>query len=277
MWRRCAGGLLKCEVLSTLACARSRVHARWKGGLQVGLWNRVTLIFQAKANKALDAAEDPRETLDYSYEKQLDMLRNVKRGIVEVTAAKRRLELQANELRTHLANFDSQARYALESNREDLARAVLERKQLAATQLAGFEAQIAQLAGDQERLTHAESRLAAKIEAFRTRKEVVKAQYTAAQAQVRIGEAVTGLSEEMADVGYAIQRAEDKTAQLQSRGDAISELIDSGVLEDALDKSTPLDRELAALSSQQQIESDLERLRHELAPVVPPMQLGAGQ
>jgi phage shock protein A len=248
-----------------------------KGIIAMSLWNRMAAIFQAKANRVLNAAEDPRETLDYGYERQLDLLRNVKRGIVEVTAAKRRLEIQANTLRGNLARMDEQARQALEAGREDLARAVLERKQTGAAQLSGFDAQIAQLDADQQRLSGAESRLAAKIDAFRTRKEVIKAQYTAAQAQVRISEAVTGISEEMADVGYAIQRAEDKTAQLQSRGAAITELIDKGVLDDALDRSTPLDRQLAALSSQQQIEGDLDRLRVEIAAATAPKQLGSGQ
>lgn len=243
----------------------------------MGLWKRLTTIFKAKANKALDAAEDPRETLDYSYERQLDLLRDVKRGIVEVTAAKRRLELQASGLRADLDKFDGQARQALGAGREDLARAALEHKQLAVTQLSGFDAQIAQLDGEQQRLSEAETRLAAKIDAFRTRKEMIKAEYTAAKAQVRIGEAVTGLSEEMADVGYAIQRAEDKTAQLQSRGDAISELIDKGVLTDALDTGTALDRELEQLGNKAQVEADLSRLRAELAAPPAPKQLEAGQ
>lgn len=243
----------------------------------MSLWNRLTTIFKTKASKALDAAEDPRETLDYSYERQLDLLRDVKRGIVEVTAAKKRLQYQANGLRTDLDKLDGQARQALQSGREDLARMALERKQLAVTQLTGFDTQIAQLDNEQKRLSEAEGRLGAKIEAFRTQKEVIKAQYTAAKAQVRIGEAVTGLSEEMADVGYAIQRAQDKTAQLQSRGDAISELMDQGVLTDALETGTPLDRELAKVGSDYQVEAELGRLRGELGMAPPPKQLEAGR
>lgn len=243
----------------------------------MGLWKRLTTIFRAKANKTLDKLEDPRETLDYSYERQLELLRNVKRGIVEVTAAKRRLALQATQLRGNLDKLDSQARQALASGREDLARAALERKQLAAGQLAGFDSQITNLQAEQDKLGQAESRLAAKVEAFRTRKEVIKAQYTAAQAQVRIGEAVTGIGEEMADVGYAIRRAEDKTAQLQSRGEAITELIDTGVLQDALEQGTSLDRELAQLGTQSEVDAELERLRKELPAGVPPKQLEAPQ
>ena len=42
------------------------------------------------------------------------------------------------------------------------------------------------------------------MEAFRTRKETIKAAYTAAEAQTRVREAVTGISEEMGDLGLAI-------------------------------------------------------------------------
>ena len=149
----------------------------------MSIMRRITLLFRAKANSALDAAEDPRQTLDYSYERQLDLLRDVRRGIVEVTASKRRLQLQARELGANAAKLDTQARQALEMGRDDLARAAMERKQVALAQLSDFDAQVAQLESEQERLTTSEARLAAKIEAFRTRKEVVKAQYSAAQAQ----------------------------------------------------------------------------------------------
>ncbi|MFN0093173.1 MAG: PspA/IM30 family protein [Dehalococcoidia bacterium] len=234
------------------------------------LLRRIKAVFEAKAHKAVDALEDPREMLDLSYEKQVEMLRDVKRGVVEVTAARRRLELQAEEVRAKLAKFDGQARQALVAGREDLARLALERKQLAQGQLDGFETQVAQLKGEQDRLIQAEARLAAKVEAFRTKKEVVKAQYTAAKATVRIGEAVTGLSEEMADVGMSIQRAEDKTAQLRSRGDAIGELIESGVLDDPLSTSDPLDRELDRLGAAGTIELELAALKAQLAPAPEP-------
>jgi phage shock protein A len=225
---------------------------------------RLSAIFQAKANRALDHLEDPREMLDLSYEKQVDMLRDVKRGIVEVTAARRRLELQAEELRNQLPKFDAQALQAMKAGREDLARVAIERKAATQAQVDGFETQVANLRAEQDQLIAAEQRLQAKVDAFRTKKEVMKAQYTAAKASVRIGEAVTGLSEEMADMGYAIQRAEDKTAQLKSRGAAIHELLESGVLEDSLDGSTAIDRELDALGRAATVDSELERLRAQL-------------
>ncbi len=235
---------------------------------------RLKVIFEAKANKAVNALEDPREMLDLSYDKQVQMLRDVKRGVVEVTAARRRLELQADEIRGQAQKFDGQARQAVVSGRDDLARLALERKQAALGQLSGFDTQVAQLKGEQDRLIQAEARLAAKVEAFRTRKEVIKAQYTAARATVRIGEAVSGLSEEMSDVGLAVQRAEDKTAALRSRGDAINELIASGVLDDALEPGgSALDRELDALGTSYAVEDELARIRAQVAAPAPTLLL----
>lgn len=241
------------------------------------MFKRLKTIFEAKANKALDAAEDPREMLDLSYDKQVEMLRDVKRGIVEVTAAKRRLALQADELRAQLGKFDNQARQALAGGREDLARMALERKQDVQAQVDGFDAQVAQLQGEQDRLLQAERRLAAKVEAFRTKKEVMKAQYSAAKATVRISESVTGLSEEMSDVGIAVQRAEDKTAALRARGDAIHELIETGALEDQLGGGSTLDRELDQMGRDYSVEVELEQLRRELGPGPQPPQLEAGR
>jgi phage shock protein A len=243
----------------------------------MGIISRISTILKAKANSALDKAEDPRETLDYSYEKQLEMLRNVKKGIVEVVTAKKRIELQAATLKNTVDKLDGQARQAIAAGREDLARMALERKQLSLTQLQGLQTQIGDLEAEQQKLTTAEQRLSAKIESFRTRKEVVKAQYAAAEAQVKIGESLTGLSEEMADVGMAIDRAEDKTAKLRARSTAIDDLIESGTLDDfSGGKGDVLDRELAKASATSGIELELAQMKAQLASGDAPKQLPGG-
>jgi phage shock protein A len=244
----------------------------------MGIFSRMSTIFKAKVSKALDRAEDPRETLDYSYEKQLEMLQKVKRGIVEVTTAKKRLELQLAQQKDNIARMDSQARQALAANREDLARTVLTRKAAAMEQLQSLETQIANLDNEQAKLVDAESRLSAKIEAFRTRKEVIKATYSAAEAQVRIGEAISGISEELTDVGMAIDRAENKTAQLQARASAIDELMATGVLADATltTSASEVDRELARLSAASTVDAELARMKAELGQAPAPKQLESG-
>ena len=205
----------------------------------MSLMKRISLIFRSKANKALDKAEDPRETLDYSYQRQIEMLSKVRRGVADVATSRKRVELQVNQLEQQSQKLHDQAQKALSMGREDLAREALTRKSGLTGQISDLKAQQAQLQGEEEKLTLAQQRLQAKVEAFRTKKETIKATYTAAEAQTRINEAFSGISEEMGDVGMAVQRAEDKTAQMQARAGAIDELIASGALDDACDALAP--------------------------------------
>ena len=200
-----------------------------------GLMSRTMMIIKAKFSALLNRAENPSETLDYSYEKQLESLQNVKRGIADVTTAKKRLELQYTGMQQQVEKLDGQARQALEAGREDLAREALTRKAAVQSQLDGIMQQ-----------------------------EVIKAQYSAAEAQVRIGEAATGIGREMEDTGLAIQRAKDKTDQMQARAAALDELVSSGQLEDLTSDQTQLDRELSQLSSQSQVDQELAKLKAEV-------------
>ena len=228
----------------------------------MGMLSRMSTIVKSKMNRILDQAEDPRETLDYSYEKQLEMLRNVKKGVVEMVTAKRRLELQAKKAQENVAKLDTQARQALTMGREDLARVALERKQATIAELEGLDQQIAGLELEQQKLTNAEQRLQAKVQAFRTKKEVIKAQYSAAQAQVRIGSALSGVSEEMGDISLAVERAETKTETLKAKAGAIDELVAVGVLDDvAGGGKDDLDRQLEQMSASAGVESELAALK----------------
>jgi phage shock protein A len=222
-------------------------------------------VIRAKFSRLLTRAEDPGEQLDYSYEQQLQLLQDVKRGVADVVTAKKRLQLQTSKLEADLVKLEEQARQALASGREDLARQALERKSAAQQQLRSLDEQVAQLEVQQESLIANERQLTARIESFRSQKEVIKAQYSAAEAQVRIGEAATGIGEEMADVGFAIQRAKDRTEQMQARASAVEELTASGALEDFTGTGgDAIDRELAAISQSGQVDDDLARLRAEL-------------
>jgi phage shock protein A len=240
-----------------------------------GLMSRASTVVKARLSKLLDRAEDPSVTLDYSYEKQRELLQDVKRGVADVVTAKKRLQLQATQLEQSVVKLEEQARQALGAGREDLARAALERKSAVQSQLRGLDEQIAGLEQQQERLVQSEKQLQAKIEAFRSQKEVIKAQYSAAEAQVRIGEAATGIGEQMADTGLAIQRAKDKTEEMQARASAIEELTAAGTLEDFTDDRTQLDRELEALTSSSQVDAELARLKGELGSGEPQKELDA--
>ena len=229
----------------------------------MSLMKRISLIFRSKANKALDRAEDPRETLDYSYQRQLELLAKVRRGVADVATSRKRVELQVNQLQAQATKLQGQAEKAISVGREDLAREALTRKSGLASQISDLQAQHAQLQGEEEKLTLAQQRLQAKVEAFRTRKETIKATYTAAEAQTKINEAMSGIGEEMGDVGLAVQRAEDKTAQMQARAGAIDELLASGALEDVSNPGggDDISRELDSMSSSADVEAELAKLK----------------
>src|SRR6266568_2415465 len=231
----------------------------------MSVMKRVSLIFKAKANKTLDRMEDPRETLDYSYQRQLEMLTQVRRGVADVATSRKRVELQMNSLRQQQAKLEGQAKQALGSGREDLAREALGRRAAVQGQLSDLETQYHSLQADEEKLTMASQRLQAKVESFRTQKETIKATYTAAEAQSRIGEAVSGISEEMGDVGMAVQRAQDKTAQMQARAGAIDELLASGAVDDVTAQpNDDIQRELDQMGGGHDVDRELARLKGEL-------------
>src|SRR6201996_3486207 len=238
-----------------------------EGGAVAGMSGRMSTVVKAKISKLLDKAEDPSETLEYSYQKQMELLQNVKKGIADVVTSKKRLQLQEQKLQQQVVKLDTQARQALAGGNEELARTALERKNVAQTELQSLDQQVSELEAQQEQLTASEQKLRTKIEQFRSKKEVIKAQYSAAEAQVKIGEAATGVGEEMADVGLAMQRALDKTENMRSRASAMQELEAAGTFED-LTSLTPgeddIDRQLRELSSGSQVDDDLSKLKAEL-------------
>ena len=232
-----------------------------------GIGGRFSTVIKAKISKLLDRAEDPGETLDYSYNKQLELLQNVKKGIAEVVTSKKRLQMQQDRLQQSVVKLDTQARQAVSSGHEDLARTALERKNVAQSELQGLDTQVSELEQQQQKLTDSEQKLRAKIEAFRTKKEVVKAQYSAAEAQVQISEAATGVGEQMADVGLAMQRAMDKTEQMRARASAVEELEAAGTFEDVTalgPGEDDIDRQLKELTSDSQVDSELAKMKAEL-------------
>ena len=230
----------------------------------MGAWQRFKMIFQAKTNKALDKMEDPRETLDLSYDKQLENLTKVRRAVADVATARKRIELQANELKKQGDKLQSQAKAALEQGNEDLARVALERRSVVASQLADLQAQHDQVADQEQKLIATSQRLQAEVEAFRTRKETIKATYTAAEAQTHIGEAVSGISDSMSDAGAAMQRAQDKIAQMQARSGAIDELLASGALTDLSHPVDDIQAQLDKVSTTNEVDNELARMKAEI-------------
>ena len=231
----------------------------------MGVLSRFTTYIRSVFSSFLDRAEDPGMTLDYSYQKQLEQLQNLRRSIADVVTNEKRLELQEAQINQQMEKLDGQARQALTAGREDLARLALERKQGLQSQLGTFDQQIQQLKGQQQKFVEMEQRLSTRVESFRTQKEMVKAQYGAAQAQVKIQEAATGISEEMTDVNLAVQRAQDKVLQMQARANAMDELTQSGTLQEiGPGAQDSLDRQLAAISDKSAVDDQLSALKAQM-------------
>ena len=226
---------------------------------------RLQAIFGAKVNKALDGIEDPRASLDYSLTRLQASLRQISDSLVEVSTARRTLEAQRGQAQKAVDQTEEQARQAMRLGREDLATRALERKSLAQDRLNRLNASISSLESQVESLKTSQANLRQKIELFQARKEELKALYDSSRAQLRVKEAATGMSKDMADAGHAIERAETRIQAMQSRVEAIDDLIAAGSLEDALaPEGDDIDRELASLSRAASIEKELERLKAEV-------------
>src|SRR5436305_4996851 len=234
----------------------------------MGFFSRLATFFHIKANAALDKAEDPGQVMDYSYSKQDEQLQQLRRSIADVVTNEKRLEMQQAQLIEKTNRLDQQALQALQANREDLARMALQRKETLFVQINSYEQQLAQLKAQEERLISMERTISARVEAFRTQKEMVKAQYNAAQAQVKINETVTGISEEMTEMNLAMQRAQDKVLSMQARANAMDTLIEEGTLGDqgllGPGSNDPLEHELRQISAQQNVESQLQAMKQQM-------------
>ena len=214
-------------------------------------------------NTLLDKYEDPKEALDYSYQNQIETMNKLRRSIAEVVTAKTRLQMQKTKLVENIRTLDEESRRAIEQDREDLAKLALERKNANMLQLQNLDKQIIDIQTQQDKLEQTEKRLSAKVEEFRSKKEVIKAEYTAADAQVRIKENLTGISEEMADVGVAMNKAEDKTEQMKAKAKALDEMIDSGVLTDYTSDKDDVEAELEKMTVKSSVDQELAKLKAE--------------
>jgi phage shock protein A len=242
----------------------------------MSLFQRAHDIVAAKANKALDAAENPNEMLDYSYEQMLDHITKVRRALVDITASKKQLELQEQQLQHSIDHLNDQAKAALAQGREDLAREALSRKATAQQQIDEMEPQHQQLNDEEQKMEQTLSTLQQRVNDFRSKKEVMKAQYTAASAMTSVNEEAAGISKSFSDSGAALQRAQDKIANMQARASATDELLQSGVLEDVGGDTDDIQKELDQASASANVDAELAALKAQIASAPAAPQLPAG-
>jgi phage shock protein A len=219
------------------------------------LFQRAHNIVQAKANKALDAVEKPDELLDLSYEDMLDQITRVRRGLVDIAGARRQTELQGQQLQHSVDHLQDQAKTALAQGNEELAREALSRRAAAQGQLDDLSAQHEQLAEQEQKLEHTLEVMQKRVSNFRSQKEVLKAQYSVAEAE-----------SSAVDPGTGLQRALDQVATMQARAGAVDELIQSGVLEDVGGSTDEIQEELDQAGSAADVDRQLAALKAQIGP-----------
>ena len=239
------------------------------------LFQRAHDILAAKTNKALDAAEKPDEMLDLSYEQMLDHLTKVRQALVTVAASRKQIELQEQQLQHSVDHLQEQAKAALALGKEDLAREALQRKAAAQAQIDGMESQRQQLNEEEEKLEQTLAALQERVNQFRTQKETLKAQYTAASAEASVDESIAGISSTLGDSGAALDRAQDKIANMQARAGALDELLQSGVLEDVGGDTDDIQKELDEAGSSADVDRELAALKAQIGPASPTPELPA--
>jgi phage shock protein A len=236
----------------------------------MSIFQRAHDIVQAKTNKALDAAEKPDEMLDLSYQKMLEQITQVRRALVDIAGSKKQIELQEQQFQHTVDHLQDQAKAALAQGREDLAKEALSRKAAAQQQIDQMEPQHQQLVDEESKLTQTLDVLQKRVNDFRTQKETLKAQYTAAKAITSVDESTAGISKSFNDSGAALQRAQDKISTMQARSGALDELLESGVLEDVGGGGDDIQKELDKVGKDASVDNELAALKAEIGTGAPP-------
>jgi phage shock protein A len=229
----------------------------------MGIANRIAELYRVRVNALLDRAEDPGEMLDYSAAQQQEFLGRMRSAAAEVVAARRHARAQENELRHTAGRLQAQAEQAVVAGKERLGRDALAYRAEVIAHADELAAEQGALSVEQERLTEEVRRLQARFEAFRFRKDMLKAAYPAAKP---VTVAAAGSLAGMTDVAQATRLAEHQTAALQARAHALCEQIEAGgpVLLPPLD-AYQIQAELDGLTTDMAVEEELARIKARMA------------
>ena len=227
----------------------------------MSIFGRVADLFQAKTHKRLNSLEDPDDTLELSYEKMITGLQDTKRHLADVVAQQHSLKRQIAAVEAEIGQAGVDARDAVMQGRDDLARASLVHKQDALAKREVLEGALATITPQADKLMGYERKLAARIEQFKTQKDVMKTTFAAAQAQVKVVESLTGLDDRLGGTGDALRRAQDKVHGMRDRADALEGMVERGQLTDQSDPRTATQRELAVMRATNAVDDELAQLK----------------
>lgn len=220
----------------------------------MSLGRRLSALFRGR-----DESDDPHEVLDASYDRQLALLQQTRRGAADVATSRKRLELQLRQLEHRADALHEEATTLVAAGQDERARELLVRRAGLVAQIDELAPQERQLRQQEEQLQVSVQRLEAKVESFRSQKESLAAGYTAAEAQSRIGTAMAGVDEELGDVGFAVQRAKDRTEAMQARAGALEELAE--ISSPSLSPGDAAQRTLEQLAGGSAVDDELARMK----------------
>jgi phage shock protein A len=227
------------------------------------VFHKLLLQLRGWLKQLFASADDPRETFATSYQRQRDLLAKVQKARVGIASSKALLKTKMATVMDRLPQLEAQARQALIDHREDLARLILHRHQVAHAHLRLLEQQAREVEQQEQQLSLTEQRLSTQIETLFTREELTAARFGGADAEVQVKEALTGVTRELADLGVALQAAEEKTEYMRARASAIDTLIEDGILELPALRGSGLSH-VSQFEISQAVEKRLESLKREV-------------
>jgi phage shock protein A len=235
-----------------------------------GFFGMLGRLFQSGS----DRIADPAYALDRAYAQQMQALEETRRGRLEIETISTRLDMESRQIVDGVAACEDQARRALLAGRDDLARVSLGRREELDEQLTRTQTERDRLEEERQSLFRQESELAGAVQAFRSRKEVLKAQYGAAQARLRVGEALTGYSKTVTAVGEDVRHFEERLMMMRARSHAV-ETMSIGTASGSTIAPAYVERELRIMGMSPRIEDQLQRMRGELGLPEPPESIAA--
>ncbi len=230
----------------------------------MSIFNRIIQITESKINKLLNQIENPNELLDLSYEKMLENLQDIKTHLTDVVTQQKRLQMDIQKSQEKIAQFSEDAKLAVKAERDGLATELLKSKHQEIEYLSGLEESLTTLSLQVDKLTKMLNTYKQQINAFRHKKEMTKANYTAAKAQVDLNSSMNSMEKGNHHLNEILLRADGKIQNMQAKAAAISSLQDNSDYNNLNDNKDSATEELNKIIMNQSIADELLQLKNNL-------------
>ncbi|PUU88574.1 MAG: phage shock protein A [Halanaerobium sp.] len=225
------------------------------------IFKRMKKVFEAKMSKFVDEVEDPEELLDISLQEMKEHLQQVQNSLLELTTIKKGLEKDLEYVKDKAELAQEQAQTAVDIEKEELARAALEKKADLNEKKSTLKTEIEKIENKIEVIKSNKRTLAEQIKKLETKKEELTFINKSADAQLEVKEIITGASSDITDLNEQIKRAEEKIEKKEAKLSAIDELVADGELVNDLNAKDDIDKSLNQIQRDSKIEEELANLR----------------